>query len=191
MNRSFAAVLLVALFAVSTAMATTYVRVEPDGTKTYSDRPIPGGKPIDVQPAQSYTPVPVDPSTSVGASSSSSSGGGGQEEEFRYESCQITPGNDENFTNPESVSISATTNPPVRATDILVMTVDGQRANGPDGRSHVMMPVDRGTHTVSVTVTSREGRSMCTASSSFHVQRPSLNSPARPAPPRPTPRPRG
>ena len=187
MNRSFPAVLLVALFAVSTAMATTYVRVEPDGTKTYSDRPIPGGKAIDVQPAQSYTPVPVDPSTSVSSSSS-----GGAEEEFRYEGCQISPANDQTFTNPESVSISVSTIPSLRATDVMVLTVDGQRANGPDGHSHLMTPVDRGTHNVSVTVTSREGRSMCSASASFHVQRPSLNSPARQAPPpRPQPRPRG
>lgn len=187
MNRSFPAVLLVSLFAVSTAMATTYVRVEPDGTKTYSDRPIPGGKPIDVQPAQSYTPVPVNPSTYV-----SPSAAGGSEEEFRYNSCDITPANDATFTNPESVSISASTTPAMRAADVMVMTVDGQRANGADGRSHLMTPVNRGTHTVSVTVTSPEGRSMCTASASFHVQRPSLNSPARqaPPPPRPQPRPR-
>jgi hypothetical protein len=186
MNRSFPAVLLVSLCAVSTAMATTYVRVEPDGTKTYSDRPMPGGKPIDVQPAQSYTPVPVDPSTSVSPSSAS-----GSEEEFRYNSCKITPANDATFTNPDSVNISASTTPEIRSSDVMVLTVDGQRANGADGRSHLMTPVNRGTHTVSVTVTSREGRSMCTATTSFHVQRPSLNSPARQAPPQPRPRPGG
>ncbi len=38
------------LCAVSTALATTYVRVEKDGTKTYSDRPIPGGSPSTCSP---------------------------------------------------------------------------------------------------------------------------------------------
>ena len=32
----------------STALATTYVRVEKDGTKTYSDRPMPGGQPVEL-----------------------------------------------------------------------------------------------------------------------------------------------
>jgi len=178
-------VLVLSLFAVSAAFATTYMRVEKDGTKTYSDRPIPGGQAIDLQPAQSYTPVPVDPSTSVSSSSSSS---GGSEPEFRYESCQINPANDSTLVNPESVSISAIPLPGLRPSDILVMTVDGQRANGPDGQSHLMQPADRGTHTVTVTITSREGRSMCSSTASFHVQRPSLNAPARPAPPRPQPR---
>jgi hypothetical protein len=86
------------------------------------------------------------------------------------------------------VSISAIPVPSLRPSDIMVLSVDGQRANGPDAQSHLMQPVDRGTHTVSVTITSREGRSMCTSTASFHVQRPSLNSPARPAPPRPRPR---
>jgi hypothetical protein len=184
MNRSSLTALLVSLCVASAAMATTYVRVEKDGTKTYSDRPIPGGQPIDVQPAQSYSPVPVDPSSSYSSSSPAQ-----PEQEFKYDSCQITPSNDSTFTNPESVSIAAFTSPPKRASDVLVMTVDGQRANGADGQSHLMTPADRGTHTVSVTVTSREGRTMCSATSSFHVQRPNLNSQARQqAPPRPRPR---
>jgi hypothetical protein len=180
MNRPSLAVLLVSLCAVSTAMATTYVRVEKDGTKTYSDRPIPGGQPIDLQPAQSYSPVPVDPSTSISSSSSSE-----PEQEFRYKTCQITPAHDSTFTNPDSVNITANLSPALRAADLLVMTVDGQRANGADAQSHLMTPVDRGTHTVSVTVTSPQGRVLCSATASFHVQRPSLNAPARPNQARP------
>ncbi|HEY6124653.1 MAG TPA: hypothetical protein VIV63_08385 [Steroidobacteraceae bacterium] len=186
MKRFPLVVLLGSLCAVSTALATTYVRVEKDGTKTYSDRPIPGGQPIDVQPAQTYSSPPVN----YAPSSSSSDDA---EPDFRYESCTVTPANDATFTNPESVTIQARTNPPLRGSDVISMTVDGSRANGADARSHLMTPVNRGTHTVAVTVTSDDGRVLCTSSSSFHVQRPSLNSPARqgpPPPPRPTPRPR-
>ena len=43
MKRSLPVLVLASLCVVSTAQATTYVRVEKDGTKTYSDRPIPGG----------------------------------------------------------------------------------------------------------------------------------------------------
>ena len=59
MKRSSLVVLLGSLCAVSTALATTYVRVEKDGTKTYSDRPMPGGQPVDLQPAQTYSAPPV------------------------------------------------------------------------------------------------------------------------------------
>ena len=56
------------LIASVAAQATTYVRVEKDGSKTYSDRPLPGGQPVDVQPAQTYsapaTPAPSNPSLS-------------------------------------------------------------------------------------------------------------------------------
>jgi hypothetical protein len=46
-------------------------------------------------------------------------------------------------------------------------------------QSWVMSPVDRGTHSVVVEVKDRYGRALCTASSSFHVMRPSLNMPRR------------
>src|SRR5688572_3906768 len=54
-------ILLGSLCLVSTALATTYVRVEKDGTKTYSDRPIPGGQPVELQSAQTYTAAPAPP----------------------------------------------------------------------------------------------------------------------------------
>ena len=55
MRRSLPVVVLGSLCLASIAQATTYVRVEKDGTKTYSDRPIPGGQSIDVKPAQGYS----------------------------------------------------------------------------------------------------------------------------------------
>jgi hypothetical protein len=186
MKRSSLVVLLGSLCAVSTAFATTYVRVEKDGTKTYSDRPIPGGQPIDVQPAQTYSSPPVNYAPSSRSSNEA-------DPDFRYESCTVTPANDSTFTNPESVSIQASTNPPLRGGDVISLTVDGARANGADSRSHTMAPVDRGTHMISVTVRSEDGRVLCTSNSAFHVQRPTLNSPVRAAPPprpQPLPRPR-
>jgi hypothetical protein len=185
MKRSRLLVLLGSLCAVSTALATTYVRVEKDGTKTYSDRPIPGGQPIDLQPAQTYSTPPAGVSGSSGVRAAEPA-----EADFRYESCPITPANDSNFMNPESVSITANTNPGLRGGDQLTMTVDGQPANGADARSHLMTPVDRGTHVVAVTVRSPTGAILCSSTASFHVQRPGLNSPAR-AQPRPGVRPGG
>jgi hypothetical protein len=194
MKRQSLALLLGSLCAVS-AFATTYVRVEKDGTKTYSDRPIPGGQPIDLQPAQTY---------SAPAQTSGSQGSSREEEllrrtdDFRYESCSISPGNDETFQNPEAVAIAVSTSPGLREGDVVTLTVDGQPGQ-PNSMSYTMSPVYRGTHTVAVRVTNQNGQTVCSSSSAFHVQQVGLNSPARrpaapppsrpprPTPPRPTP----
>jgi len=175
------------------AFATTYVRVEKDGTKTYSDRPMPGGQPVDLQPAQTY---------SAPATGSSSSQGSREADllrrtdDFRYESCGVSPTNDETFQNPESVTISVTMNPGLRSDDVVTLTVDGQPGQ-PNSMSYTMSPAYRGTHSVGVTVKNSNGQTVCSSSSVFHVQQVGLNSPARqstaparpprPTPPRPTP----
>ena len=189
MKRQTLVVLLGSLCVVSTALATTYVRVEKDGTKTYSDRPIPGGQPIDIQPAQTYSAPP--------APSSSDSQRPREErlleESFRYESCSVTPENDTSIPNPESVVVSVSINPSLRSEDVLTMTVDGQSV-GQNAQSYTMSPAPRGTHTVAVSIISPTGMVLCNSTSSFHVMQPGLNSPARqsgppprPRPPRPTP----
>jgi hypothetical protein len=178
MSRPLPLLVLGSLCLVSMAQATTYMRVEKDGTKTYSDRPLPGGQPVDLQPAQSYAaPAP---------SGSSSAPSEQQADNFTYQSCGVTPPNNSTFTNPESISIEVVSNPRVRPTDTVIMTVDGQSV----GESSYTMPVpvNRGTHTVSITITDQSGRQVCSASSAFHVIRPGVNSPANPNRPRPTPR---
>ena len=178
MKRQSLALLLGSLCAMS-AFATTYVRVEKDGTKTYSDRPIPGGQPVDLQPAQTYSAPPV-----------STSSQGSREadllrrtDDFRYTSCSVTPGNDETFHSPESVTISVSTNPPLRGNDLVTLTVDGQAAQ-PGAMSYTLSPAYRGTHTVGVTVKNSTGQTVCSSSSVFHIQQPGLNSPGRQVPSR-------
>jgi len=165
-------VLLLASLCVSTALATTYVRVEKDGTKTYSDRPIPGGVPIDLEPAQGYS---APPSSNVPADQPLMQ----DSDNFTYQSCGVTPEKDATFTNPEIVPISVVTSPALRPLDTVVLTVDGQSVGQPGITSYTMQQPVRGTHTVAVTIKNRYGRMLCTVISSFHVMRPSLNSPGR------------
>ena len=174
MKRSFLFAVIASLCAASAAIATTYVRVEPDGTKTYSDRPIPGGKPVEIQPAQGYSAGPSSPLGSNRTLAPEQ-----QSLDFKYDSCTISPMDDSTFVNPESVAISLSASPALRPFDTVVMLIDGQPAGSAGSPSFTMSPVNRGTHTISVTVTDRYGRLLCSATSSFHVQRPSLNSPAR------------
>ena len=184
MKSSNLAVLLVSLCAASAALATTYVRVEKDGTKTYSDRPIPGGVPVELQSAQTYSA----PQAGVNGSRPREEQLLSQTDDFRYQSCGVTPENDSTFTNPESVSISVVTAPAQRPGDVVTMTLDGQPTGGPNTLNYTMAPAYRGTHTVGVTVTNENGKTVCSSTSVFHVQQPSLYSPARQQPARP-PRP--
>ena len=173
------AIFLGSLLATSTAFATTYVRVEKDGTKTYSDRPLPGGQAIDLKPAQTYSAQPAPSNTNIAAEPADATG-------FHYESCALSPRNDETFQSPESVTLSLTSTPNLRYSDRVRFLVDGADVGGSGPSASMSMP-DRGSHTVNANVTDLSGRVLCTATTTFHVQRPTLNSPTRVPPPRPNP----
>lgn len=188
MKRLFA--ILGSLLAASGALAETYVRVEKDGTKTYSDRPLPGGQPIDIQPAQTYSAPQPQPSPSANLP--------GEQREliqaanFQYQ-CALSPSNEQNFQNPENLTLSVALTPPLRIGDQVRFAMDGTEVpTGDNPTSAFIEYPERGTHTANVRITDRSGKSLCDATSTFYVQRSNLNSPnRRPVPtPRPTPRPR-
>jgi hypothetical protein len=170
--------------AAASSFATTYVRVEKDGTKTYSDRPLPGGQPIEIQQAQTYSAPP---------SSTSAASGVPREQQllkdmgdaFRYDSCAVSPPAEQTFTNPESVAVGVALRPALRAGDVVDLRLDGAPVGGVNTMNFVVKPVFRGAHTVSVSVKDGYGRPLCDASSTFHVFQPNVNSPARQAPPKP------
>jgi hypothetical protein len=180
-------ILLGTLLTAALAQATTYVRVEKDGSKTYSDRPLPGGQPVDIQPAQTYS-APATPEPASGARTA-------EEQDvlnaanFQY-SCAISPRADETFQNPESVTLAVQLTPPLRPGDQVSFALDGATLpNEANATSATVTFPDRGSHTASVNVTDRSGKPVCSTSATFHVQRTNLNSPTRR--PTPTPRPRG
>jgi hypothetical protein len=176
------------LAASALAHATTYVRVEKDGSKTYSDRPLPGGQPVEIQPAQTYS-APANPSSNPSLS---------REQQqvldaasFQYQ-CAISPRADETFQNPDTVTLAVQLTPSLRPGDQVKFSMDGAEvANESNATSTAVQYPDRGTHTASVNVTDRSGKPLCNTSATFHVQRSNLNSPTRQRPniPRPTPRP--
>jgi hypothetical protein len=169
--------LMASLTLASAALATTYVRVEKDGTKTYSDRPIPGGQPVELEPAQTYS----QPSSSASTSSSNLPSEQAllkRIDDFRYESCALTPENEATFTNPLNVPVAAQVTPAVRVGDIAQLTIDGKPAP-PNSLSAVLDPAYRGAHSAQLIIKDSFGRVLCSASVTFHVMRPSVNMPAR------------
>jgi hypothetical protein len=167
--------LLVSLAAAVIASATTYVRVEKDGTKTYSDRPLPGGQPVEIQPVQSYSA----PKQTVDSNLPAEQRALQAIDDFRYSSCSLSPANDETFTNPENVQISVTTTPAIRAGDQISVAVDGRELVSAGLGQYVYAPVERGEHSVQLSIKDGGGRELCSARTVFHVFQPTLNSPAR------------
>jgi hypothetical protein len=185
MKRTSLVIFLGALL-VCAAQATTYVRVEKDGTKTYSDRPLAGGHPVDVQPAQTYS---APPTSGMNPGRPPEEAALADAANFHYE-CSLMPRNDETYTNPDSVSVALTLSPTLRYGDVLTFTMDGVALTGGSGQTAFSVPQpDRGSHTVTAHVVDRSGRTLCDTSTTFHVMRPSINSPTRRPPPTPPPRP--
>ena len=161
------------LLLATTSLATTYVRVEKDGTKTYSDRPIPGGVPVELEQPQTYSAPPPPPVTSNLPAEQRALA---QMDDFNYSTCGVTPANDETFTNPESVPVSVNLEPGLRPGDTMTLSIDG-KVVGTNTLNYVMTPAYRGSHTVQVIVKDQFGRELCSSSATFHVMRPSINRP--------------
>lgn len=180
--------LLAATALVGPTQATTYVRVEKDGTKTYSDRPLPGGQPIEIEPAQTYSAPPSSP---VDRNRPREERELMDAANFKYTVCSLSPKNNETYTNPQTVAVALALSPMLRGGDDAKISVDGTVVNANGALNATLEMPDRGTHSVTAQVTDRFGKSVCEASTTFHVQRPSINSPTRipprPSPPRPTP----
>jgi hypothetical protein len=191
MKRASLVILLGSLLAATAAQGTTYMRVEKDGSKTYSDRPLPGGQEVVIESAQTYSAPPAPPPGDASRSPE-------QQQvldaaNFRY-SCALSPRADETFQNPESIVLAVQLTPPLRPGDLVKFSMDGASvANEDNATSRMVEFPDRGTHTAGVQITDRSGKSVCNVSATFHVQRTGVNSPGRqprPPPPRPTPQPR-
>jgi len=173
--------------AASAVQATTYVRVEKDGSKTYSDRPMPGGQPVEIQPAQGYS-APPSPSMPTSARTPETQQAL-DAANFQY-SCAMTPRADETFQNPQTVTLAVQLTPALRPGDLVNFSLDGTTVANEDNRTSAQLQYpDRGAHTAGVRVTDRSGKSICNTSTTFHVLRTGASSPQRQPPPKPTPHP--
>lgn len=180
---------LLAAAAVLAAPPPTYRWVDSDGIH-YSDQPHPGAQQITLTEAPTYSSG--QPSSSYVAPSPSRSARDSREgADFRYDSCNIIqPAQDQMLIDVPSANVAVQVSPPKRSTDRVVLSMDGQsiEPKGNDQVEFLISPIDRGTHTVAATVRSADGKSLCQSTPlTFHVRQPSVNSPANPNRPRPTP----
>jgi uncharacterized protein DUF4124 len=163
--------------------ATVYKWVDENGVTHYSDQPHENAEKVQVKAPQTYTAakIPATPPPSYGNVPQKPAGPA-------YQSCTIAqPTDDEVFMNTETVTAGVATQPPVRPGDTAIVTLDGQRLPGvpSTGGQFTISPIDRGTHSIQVTVQDSNGATVCSSKAvTFHVHQPSLLSPTQPAKPR-------
>jgi hypothetical protein len=156
--------------------ATVYKWVDENGVVHFSDQPHENAEKMQLKAPQTYSApkTPTEPPPRQAASKSAPA----------YQSCAISePTNDQMFMNTDTVTAGVTVQPAVRPGDTAVVTLDGQRVPGvpPSGGQFTISPVDRGTHSIQMTVQDSTGATVCTSPAvTFHVQQPSLQSPTRP-----------
>jgi hypothetical protein len=168
----------VACTVAASATATVYKWVDENGVVHFSDQPHENAEKVQLKAPQTYTApkTPVGPSQSPRQAPSKPAPA--------YQSCAISePANDQMFMNTDTVTAGVTVQPAVRPGDTAIVTLDGQRVPGvpASGGQFTISPVDRGTHSIQMTVQDPSGATVCTSPAvTFHVQQPSLQSPTRP-----------
>ena len=166
---------LMSLACTVAVAATVYKWVDENGVVHYSDQPHENAEKVLLKAPQTYSApkAPPVPQRKDAAKSAPV-----------YQSCAVSePTNDQMFMNTSEVTAGVSIQPAVRQGDTAVVTLDGQRVPGvpANGGQFTISPVDRGTHSIQVTVQDSTGATVCTSPSvTFHVQQPSLQSPTRP-----------
>ena len=154
---------------------TVYKSVDEAGNVQLSDTPRPGARKIEIGPSQVYSAAAAarsTPSTAVPAQAA--------EVQLR---CSIdAPANDQVFTNVSQVEGRVTVAPSPQPDDLVTLLFDGVPQPGTAGGAF-MLDVERGSHTLQLTVTDADGVERCHAAVTFNVRRDSVIAPAVPSAP--------
>jgi hypothetical protein len=169
------------LLSAGATAGPVYKWVDEKGVTHYSDQPHPQAKEVAVAPPQTYKSTPV---ATPQASASSEREATGP----RYQTCEISrPEKDEVFLNTSTVTASVRIEPALRLGDRIVLTMDGKRLTDqpPSARSFVLNGMERGTHSLVMTLEDAQGKPVCTsAATTFHVRQPSKQAPVKAVRPR-------
>lgn len=167
--------------------AAVYTWTDANGNKVFSDQPHPDGKSVELGPVNTIEPPPVS-SSSTNRSASGGRDSQQQPQQSNYQRLAITsPANDEPVrANDGQLTLTVETDPPLQNNHLLRAEVDGAPVSvavpGNGATSHQLMlnNVDRGSHSISAVIIDARGQVLQRSSPlEIHVQRTSLNQPAR------------
>jgi hypothetical protein len=171
--------LLSAIGCAAVTAATVYKWVDDNGVTHYSDQPHENAQKVELKAPQTYS-APKTPATPRRNTSTPAKSG------VNYQCSVSAPTADQVFMNTDTVTAGVVVQPAVLPGDKAVVTLDGQPLPGVQagGGQFTISPVDRGTHTIQVSIQDSSGKSVCSSAPvTFHVQQPSLQSPTRPVRP--------
>jgi len=164
------------------AQATVYRWVDADGTVHFSDQPHQGATEIQVQEPQTYSAPKPAPAANSNANAATAARL--KDLNFRYTSCAVgSQASESTIGDTDSVEVSVSLNPAPRPSDHISVFYDGAALPGSGGTStgYTVSPLDRGTHTLTVSVSDAGGNVLCQSGPvTFYVRQPSLLAPQNP-----------
>jgi hypothetical protein len=161
-----------------------YKTVDEHGNIVFTDVPPKEGdqsEQVNVVPLNTIDLTPAEPAKTLNAPANDEQVSG----DYYSELAVASPSNDEAVReNAGNVVITAAVNPPLVPGHRLLLVFDDEPTEiEADDSSFYITNVDRGSHSVAVRVVDRAGNVLKqSAPVTFHLQRASVNSPARPAP---------
>ena len=170
------------LFAGS-AGAQIYSTVDADGNRVFSDQPGPGASKVELAPTNV---IPRTPTASSASSSSNNNASSGND--VVYQQLSITsPAHDSSLrSNEGNLTLTVATDPPLSGGHLLKLSIDGVLSQtgvpGTGSATHQLTAhnIDRGTHEVAAVVVDARGAELQRSPSiTVHLQRTSVNQPAR------------
>jgi hypothetical protein len=167
--------LLLMLLAPGPVSAKIYKWILPDGSVTYSDQPqVKGAKAVELPPLQTYSPPPIPPPAAK-QNPASAQGIGYSKVEV------VAPKPNESLRdNGGTISVQLSIEPPLQTGHEVQILVDGKSIGSGRATSASVSNLDRGSHTISATITDADGKVVKSASSvTFHLQRTSKLQPRR------------
>lgn len=154
------------------AGTTVYKVKNPDGSVSYSDEPVENAVKMDVEPvttvpALQYKDIPAAAKETV-------------ESKAAYTELDIvSPGHDTAFYSGNGVlNISTKLSPELKKGHQYLFTLDGKTIATQSAGSLTVDLVDRGTHTVTVSVVDRQLKTLISAASTFTIHRPKISRPS-------------
>jgi hypothetical protein len=170
--------LLCATALADNGTTTVYKWVDAQGVVHYSDQPHPNAQKLEVRGAQTFSSLPLPPS-----SSSSSAPAENQPSGPAYDSCSIAqPSDQQMLMNVYNTTAVVQTSPPLRPGDQVHLFVDGKQMQG--SSTSFSFAVVRGQHSVQAVIEDNTGQIVCeTSSVTFYVHQPSIQNPVNPVHP--------
>ena len=178
--------LLFTLLSISSTVAlagSVYKWVDENGVVHYSDQPHENAQKVELKAPQTYSA----PKTTAPTGPQQPQHNPVPKPGSAYSSCAMSePASEQVYMNTSTVTAGVAVQPAIRPGDTAIVTLDGQRVPGVPARGgqFEISPVDRGEHSIQMTVQDSSGATVCSSPPvKFYVRQPSLQSPTSPVRP--------